>query len=125
MLLTAIRTSLLLLPFPIVRAQVDRWSRRQAAIRDAHFKPADFAWAIRQAGALIPKGKHCLSQAMTLSLFLSRRQLPATIRYGVRRGPDLALMAHAWVEHDGLVLIGGENLSSFVELSGIEEKQRF
>ena len=64
----------------------------------------------------MPGGGHCLSQALTLRTVLSRRGYPARICYGVREVEGAPFMAHAWVEHDGAVLIGGGNLDRFRQL---------
>jgi hypothetical protein len=56
---------------------------------------------------LLPR-RPCLTQALTARLLLARRGArPTTLQIGVARGTDEALGAHAWLERNGAVLIGG------------------
>jgi len=116
MLLTAIRLSLWVLPYPVVRALLDRLSHSSARLETGRSPAEQLAWATTVAGRLVPEGRHCLSQALTLRTFMARRGYPARICYGVREIDGAPFMAHAWVEHDGAVLIGGGNLDRFRQL---------
>ena len=116
MLLAAIRLSLWVLPYPAVRRFLDRLSQRSAPLEPGRLSAERLAWATTIAGRIIPGGGHCLTQALTLRTFMSRRGYPARICYGVRGVEGAPLMAHAWVEHDGTVLIGGGNLDRFRQL---------
>jgi Transglutaminase-like superfamily len=50
----------------------------------------------------------CLRQALAVEYFLSQRAVACEVKLGVDRdGPD-GLSAHAWVEQNGVVLIGGD-----------------
>lgn len=49
----------------------------------------------------------CLRQALALRYFLLRSGIESDIRIGVRGGSK-EFAAHAWVEKNGTVLIGGE-----------------
>jgi hypothetical protein len=114
MLLAAIRVSLWVLPYPAVRPLLDRLSQRSPGLTAT---PAEqLAWATTVAGRFVPGGHHCLSQALTLRMFMARRGYAAHICYGVREVEGAPFMAHAWVEHNGTVLIGGGNLERFRRL---------
>lgn len=73
------------------------------------------AHAVRRAARLVPRGS-CLTQAMALQLVLAQRGQSCFVRIGVNRSaPDAALAsnvgrfeAHAWVEWQGRVLLGGD-----------------
>lgn len=56
----------------------------------------------------------CLAESLTLWWLLRRRGVAADFRIGVRTitGP---LQAHAWVEHDGVVLNDVQNISEIFE----------
>ena len=115
-LLAAIRLSLWVVPYPTVRVLLDRLSQRSVR-RETDPSPAErLAWATTVAGRIVPGGSHCLSQALTLRTFMCRRGYPARICYGVREVEGAPFMAHAWVEHNGAVLIGGGNLDRFKQL---------
>lgn len=115
-LLALIRVALRLLPFPVVRPHIERVTRRSRPLAMNPLPAEQLAWAIDVAGRVVPGGGHCLSQALALQVFLVRRGYTAKICFGVQKPEGSALMAHAWVEHDGVVLIGGSNLQKFTTL---------
>jgi hypothetical protein len=47
---------------------------------------------------------------------LGRRGRPAAVRFGVQREGGGSIEAHAWLECEGEVLVGGEGLEVFREL---------
>jgi hypothetical protein len=122
-LLASIRASLALLPYPWLRPYLDRASRRSRRLA-GNPQPADsVAWATQAAGRIVPGGGHCLSQALTLRMLLARRGYASTICFGVQAAKDAPFMAHAWVEHEGRILIGGENLDRFRRLVAPQSPQ--
>lgn len=66
-----------------------------------------FARAVIRIAPHLPVRTNCLDRAMALSWLLSSRGLAAELRIGVRKNADF-LGAHAWVEHDGVVLLDDE-----------------
>ena len=50
----------------------------------------------------------CLRQALVLWWLLARRGISTDIRLGVSVASDDTLDAHAWIEHNGDVIIGGQ-----------------
>ena len=115
-LLTAVRLSLWMLPYPAVRNLLDRLSQNSLRPGADSSPVQQLVWATTLAGRLVPGGGHCLSQALTLRTFMARRGYPVRICYGVRQTEGAPFTAHAWVEHDGVVLIGGGNLDRFRQL---------
>jgi hypothetical protein len=116
-LLATIRIMLGLLTFPAARRLIESVGRKTAGLERNSPPAKHLAWAVSAAGNVVPAGEHCLTQALTLQVFLQRRGYPCRICYGVHRQPGMAFVAHAWVEHEGTILIGGDNLSQFVELA--------
>lgn len=112
-----LRLLLWVLPFPRIRPLLERTSRRSVALADDPTPVEKFAWAVTAGSRIIPGGKHCLTQALALQQFLSRRGHSSRIRFGVQRIPGAPFQAHAWVECDGVVLIGGQYLHRFVPLA--------
>ena len=51
-----------------------------------------------------PYHANCLKQSLVLYWLLSRRRIPAEIRFGVRKEATQGFNAHAWVEHAGINL---------------------
>ena len=80
-----------------------------AEIRTEVAKETAFALAV--AIRLGPWRPKCLTRSLALGWLLTRRGIPFIIRIGVPSGQALqqenrpvAFSAHAWVEHDGIVL---------------------
>ncbi len=111
-LLAGTRVSLAVLPYAWVARIVDRLTRAPAWLRAR--SPARVAADVTVAARVLP-GAACLAQALTTTVLLAWQGSPSTVRLGVRRdGRDMA--AHAWVEHEGVVLLGGPDVSSYVPL---------
>ena len=51
----------------------------------------------------------CLRQALGLWVLLARRGIASEVRVGIESTPDAGFAAHAWVERNDQVLIGGEH----------------
>ena len=81
-------------------------------------------WAARVAGRrLLPEGP-CLTQALVLQYLLRRRgDESSQLHIGVAKQDDEGLRAHAWVERDGRVLIGGADApEKYERLGNISQK---
>ncbi len=52
----------------------------------------------------------CLRQALLYWWFMARRGTAVAICIGVEGGTKTPFAAHAWVEHDGNILLGGEHV---------------
>ena len=87
------------------------WLRRYG--RPANGHPLDSAaidhivWAVQQAASVAPWGRTCLTEALTAETMLRRAGCDTTLRYGVATEGEKRLSAHAWLEHDGVEIIGG------------------
>ena len=57
----------------------------------------------------------CLEQSLVLFRILRRRGIPAELRIGVRKVSG-GLNAHAWVEHDGRLLLDGGIANEYTTL---------
>lgn len=78
----------------------------------------DVAWAVRSASRVVPRAT-CLTQALAAKLVLSRRGYASRLRIGVARGPARQLRAHAWLEANGLVVVGGSRIEDFTPLAAV------
>ena len=76
----------------------------------------DVVWAVRRVSRAIP-GATCLTQALAAQLLLSRRGYSSRLRIGVARAPGGGLRAHAWIEIDGVVVLGGPGVEAYTPLS--------
>ena len=66
--------------------------------------PDHLAWAVRTASRPVPAAS-CLTQALALQHLLAQSGRPSQIQIGVALDGDSGFRAHAWVEHDGRVLL--------------------
>ena len=96
----AVRT----LPLPAACAAV---SRLQCLGLNVAPTPADrIVWAVEAAGRAIPGMKNCLVQAVAAEAMLVRAGYPCELRIGAAKSGPSELIAHAWLENEGKVLIG-------------------
>lgn len=91
-------------------AAADRWlPARRTDLTNEAMLPRQFGRAISIAGRRSLWRCSCLRQALLLQWLLRRRGIETALRIGVQRDDGgHALSAHAWVERDGVILIGGE-----------------
>jgi hypothetical protein len=82
----------------------------------------DVARAVRLASRHVPGGATCLVQALAAEVLLAYSGHRPRLHIGVSRDGREALQAHAWVEDDGRVVIGGltGDLKRFVPLATLE-----
>ena len=106
--LVVTKASLHLLPFRTVWRSTKRLGqlaqRYAGDSRDIKRRLTDVNTQISRAARRIP-GATCLPQALTGYLLLSSYGINTTLRIGVRRAEDIE--AHAWLEKDGVVVLGG------------------
>jgi hypothetical protein len=89
-----------------------------ARLRHADHPSADrIAWAVETASRHTPGLKTCLTQALAAHVLLARRGYPALLRLGVAKGEREQFQAHAWVESEGKIMIGGSELERYTPLA--------
>jgi hypothetical protein len=82
-------------------------------------------WAVSVAGRRLPRAGNCLAQALATQVMLGRRGQAASLRIGVARDAEGEFRAHAWLEADGKIVIGGsQGLSRFVPLPPLKGEVR-
>lgn len=107
LLLGAIRLGLWLLSFQTLQKMVTRAAQGSLKPRKAGQAPVDkIVWAVRVASRYVPEAT-CLTQALAAQVLLARRGHPVNLRLGVARSETGEFQAHAWVECQGRVVIGG------------------
>ena len=121
-LLGLIRLGLWILPFQTLRRLLDSLSQtslRQTPNSNAIKRIVD---GVQVGSRYVPKAT-CLTQALAAQVMLSRRGYPATLRLGVIKDEQGHLEAHAWVESEGQIIIGGvDSPVNFVPLPPLEGK---
>ena len=74
-------------------------------------------WAIGACAKRVPWRAKCFEQGLASQWMLRRRQVAATLHYGVARRGDKELTAHVWVRAGPFDVIGCENSENFIELA--------
>jgi len=65
-------------------------------------------WAVQAASRCVPQAT-CLTQALAAQVLLGFAGIPACLRIGVSKEAPQQLEAHAWLESDGQILLGGSD----------------
>ena len=114
LLLGATRLALWLLPLRFVRRLLARTARPTPAARATQER---IAWAISVARRVVPQAT-CLPQALAAEALLTRCGYPVELRIGVIKTDRGRLVAHAWVESGGRIVVGElhEGLSRYTAL---------
>ena len=119
LLVAGIRAALWMFPFRWIRnglLQCPARLRQQYVPMDIHC----VVRAVRGVSRRIPKAT-CLTQAIATRILLSRMGMPSELKLGVARNPDTGCFeAHAWIEYEGRVIIGGTLPGRYVPLPDLE-----
>jgi hypothetical protein len=111
-LLYGVRVALWIAPIRVLRKALGKRKRHVRTAVDPT-TIGKVAWAVRASSRYVPSAT-CLTQAFATLLLLDRLGQSADLRIGVARGEEGEFKAHAWVEADGSVVIGGTaDLSSY------------
>ncbi|SRR6266571_1231324 len=105
-------------PFRLVRAALTRVAR---PMRGGPLPVPRIVWAVTAATRRVPGANRCLVRALVARALLARHRHPAELRLGVARWPAGALAAHAWVESEGRIVIGGAERPGFSPLPPLQE----
>jgi hypothetical protein len=123
LLLGAVRLGLWLLPFQTVRRLLASMTGVTTTLHDTEQTSIErIAWAVAEASQSIPRAT-CLTQALAMQVLLGWQGHAARLCIGVARSDIGQFQAHAWVECQGRVVIGGADAPSrFTPLPPLESK---
>jgi len=82
--------------------------------------PDRAAWAVAAVSRRVPGARTCLVEALALEFLLLRHGFPVDLRLGVCRDEDGRMRAHAWVEHQGRVVIGAADMKKYTLLTTLK-----
>jgi hypothetical protein len=95
------------MPLSSWRHRATHWrSIAQLVVRGSNQR---IAWAIEATGRRLGRASTCLIRALVAELVMDATDGPMTLSIGVRRTTAGAFHAHAWLAHEGRVLIGATN----------------
>jgi hypothetical protein len=113
--LGVVQTALAVLPWRLATVVIAR--ARRACPSTCRPAPR-IVWAVHAASGVLPRTT-CLARALTLQALLASAGLAATIEVGVARDAGGALVAHAWVERDGVPLLDtAEGVAGYTRVPG-------
>ncbi|TVR58253.1 MAG: lasso peptide biosynthesis B2 protein [Spirochaetaceae bacterium] len=104
--LVQIRFRLARWPFPAVLRHVRIAAARCRKIDDPAMTARRIGGWVARAARVLPGRYLCLPQALTAYVECSRYGLDPKLRVGVMRSADARFEAHAWLEHDGEIVVG-------------------
>ena len=118
-----IRAALRFLPFRLTQALINR-----AAVPPTGREPAvdsqlqTLVWAVDIVSQWIPDAT-CLTQAYAAKILLAKCGYRVDLKIGVLKKEPARLDAHAWLEHDGRVIIGQvDNLADYTPFPNFESR---
>jgi hypothetical protein len=109
LLLVSIRIALFLLPFSTMSRLTRRAGRPESELDPNQIVSMKrILWAINRAGGSILRDRACLTQALAGQVLLNRCGISTRVKIGVLKDPEGHFQAHAWLENDGQLLLGGK-----------------
>ena len=117
-LLGIIRLGLELFPFSTLRKLLYKLTILFRGL-GKDFSVEYLVWSVAVVSPYVPKTT-CLAQALTAQFLLQRAGHQARLHIGVNYGIGGRLEAHAWVESQGRILIGGFDLNRYTHLLALE-----
>ena len=128
LLIAALQTALKVLPFQRVMEGVYRVARPSPSAGaspggHSHFDRDLAVWAVEAAGRRLLSRNPCLPKALAVLILFRRGGEPAELRLGVNREADGPVQAHAWIESEGQVVIGGDvPIETYTRLPDLDQK---
>lgn len=120
-LLVLARLGLALLPYRVIKRWFEKWSGEATRARDSSYQRT-LTWAGSGLGRYILGDKPCLSQAIVVQALMRRAGLDSDLRIGVAKDEKGTFLAHAWLECDGAVILGGRRATEhYVRLAPMRE----
>lgn len=121
LLLETIKLAMWLLPFRVLRRLADAAGKVPAGLQPAEgFSVERIARNVEMLSWHTPGEKTCLNQALAMQVLLSRRGYPALLHIGAFKNENGEFLAHAWVECEGKVVIGGHELERYTPLATLK-----
>lgn len=121
---TTILLSLIVIALRIVPLRwLQQFTKRPPTYTHIPDRRSQLAWAVRKTSRYIPLAT-CLPQALVTKLLFARYGYPTELRIGVVKDQDGQLEAHAWVESDGVIVVGSlPDISRYTPLPSLEQKK--
>lgn len=128
LLIAILQIGLAVLPFRRVMRFACRVGKPRSGSGGSAAAPSQFdrdlaVWAVEAAGRRLLSRNPCLPKALAVLILFRRAGEDAELLVGVARDADGPVQAHAWVESEGRVVIGGDvPLEKYTRLPGLDDK---
>ncbi|WP_414565656.1 MULTISPECIES: lasso peptide biosynthesis B2 protein [unclassified Anabaena] len=120
-LLAAIRLGLVLIQFNQLLKLLTKISHSREPLPSTNqVSVGKIVWTVDKVTPYVP-GTKCLARALTTQVLMRRYGHSGELRLGVAKAETGKLEAHAWIEYQGLVIIGNiPDLSRYIPLPSLE-----
>ena len=115
LLLWMSRFGLWVLSLQALQRSVARLARPRAALQERECPVERIIWAVRAASRYGPRAT-CLSEALAARILLGRRGHASRLHIGVARDEAKEFRAHAWLECQGAIVMGGSEAARYAPL---------
>ncbi|NEO91093.1 MAG: lasso peptide biosynthesis B2 protein [Moorea sp. SIO3G5] len=106
MMLLLVRVGLKFLSFQTLHQRLEQISHYRFTHTANLVKLNHILWAVNRTSRYMPGKVKCLARALTTYTLMVQYGYVPQLRIGVAKGESGQLEAHAWVENQGLVVIG-------------------
>ena len=121
--LTAVHLALTFLSFKTLRRRIEQHRNSGVSTSETQRKYVRrVSWAVRKLGRKAFGAQTCLLQALTIHWLLGRKGFDTSLNIGVTKDSHGQLMAHAWVEWEDTIVIGGRlSPDRYVSLHSVKQ----
>ena len=105
-LLVIMKLVVLLFPFGLIKRLVEGLLTIKSIAKQDVNQLQEIRWAIDVASNYIPFAKTCLVKSLAVHVLLIRNGFESTLNIGVTKDKSEKLGAHAWIEHEGKIIMG-------------------
>lgn len=118
--LCLVRLGLRFLPFRTLQKWLTHFSQFSPKTPE-RLSIGKIVWAVDTGTRYMPGGVKCLARALVTLTMMKQQGHSGELRIGVAKGQSGELEAHAWIEHQGRVVIGYlSDLQRYVPMPSFE-----
>lgn len=123
-LVAVVRVALWMLPSRTILRALRRLDAAKPDEPVHHAVPLNvIVWAVNAAAQRIPRAT-CLTRALAARILLRYFGYETRLCLGVAHNDDHSLRAHAWLEREGRVVLGGDGARALTRLPWLAEERR-
>jgi len=108
---------IMFMPFKRIAGKIGKLQVESRKFPINSAKINDVEHAVRRASRFCLHKSRCYDQALTGKFMLKRRNLPATIYFGLAKDVQNGLSAHAWVRCGSRIVTGKKGMENFTVIA--------